>query len=541
MKLTKSLMLAGAFALALQPAFAEWAPAGSLQLASLKALAPQMNTLAAKANFPLLPMLAPQIVSKSGLAEKFGQPRQDGDWGVLLYVNDETMETVWVWPLDGGKEAWLEDNDEKKPEADGTYKFSRKIEGEHAKLFTAVLGKDEIVEYATFSADGKWAYLSENAELAKRAAAAGAPFAKPLTKGILTLAVEGEKVFNVAPKLIAAFEERNKKIKKAAKESGILKEGDDDEDIIEEDDGSDTQFSIVPKDFPGKNASKFFYALLKELQSAKLLVGVSKTGLDLRAKIVPAKGSVLNGYTGALKSGELSFDSIPDASSIAWSGAAVHPQGELGEAWKAFADGTIKMFRDHLDKWNKRTGGKNAQLNAFAKVVDYMAKGVKAVEASPAKCVQSRFFLSQSAEEENSKSFAFTFNLADNAKIGFEEKKPATESEDEVVMLPTKTDKEGLFSVGAMDEGVKPSDGKTFAQKFEEAVPELLKAESVLGGARYTMGTQMPSGEVKFTSFYFFSWLEKSGAYRAIARVPSEDIATAVMILLASIGALGGM
>ena len=539
MKSVKWLMLAAVATVATLQGRAEWTSAGEVQFASLKALAPQMNTLAAKANFPLLPMLAPQFVSKSGMAEKFGQPRQDGDWGLKLYVSDETMETVWAWPLEGGKEAWLEDNDEKKPEADGTYKYSRKIEGEHAKLISTVLGKDEIVEFATFSADGKWAFLSENAELAKRAAKEGAPFAKPLVKGIALVKLEGEKVFKVAPELFAALEARNRKIKKAAKENGLLKEGDD-EDIIEEDDGCDTKFSLVPKNFPGPEVSGFFYTLLKEFRSVNLLVGISKTGLDVRVKAVPAKDSVLNGYTGALKSGELSFDAIPDYSSIAWSSAAVHPEGELGKAWKAMADGIVKSFRDHLNKWNKRTGGGNAQLNSFAKCVDFMAKGVKAVEDSPAKCTQSRFFLAQSDKLDNSKSFAVSFDLAGGAKIGFGEKKPETASDDEVVMLATKTDKEGAFSVGAMDEGVKPSDGKVFAQKFEEAVPELLKADKVLGAARYTVGAQMPDGNVKFSSFYFFSWLENSGAYRIMMRMPSEDIATAVMMLLSRFGAIGG-
>ena len=79
-----------------------------------------------------------------------------------------------------------------------------------------------------------------------------------------------------------------------------------------------------------------------------------------------------------------------------------------------------------------------------------------------------------------------------------------------------------------------------FAQKFEEAVPELLKADKVLGAARYTVGAQMPDGNVKFSSFYFFSWLENSGAYRIMMRMPSEDIATAVMMLLSMFGAIGG-
>lgn len=508
-------------------AFAEWAPAGELQVASMKALTPQMSTLASRANFPLLPMIAPQLLSKSSLAEKFGQFRQEDDWGAKFYVQDGELTCVFVWPLDGGKTKWEESFPEYDLDAEGVCKFTDKLngDGDAMAMVREVYGTDEIVRYGAFSADGQWAFLSENRDLAKRAAAEGAPFAKPLVKGIATFSFEGEEVFDSAAKTIGLFEKQQEKIKAAAKKYGQF--GVKDEESDEE------AFSVLPSNFLGKDAAPFFYALLKEMRSAKLLIGVSKTGLDLRGKFTPRKGSVLNGYTGALPAGSLSFDGFPASSAIAWKCASVHPEGPLGEAWKKCAVGAIKSLNDHLTKWNEKTGGMSPELSAFSKTVSFIYNGVEAFNASSAKSTQSGFFMSEN--DEGQKSFVVSFNLADNAKIGWEGAVPSNEDEDTIVMSGIKTDKEGLFAVGGKDEGAPDSDGKEFTEKFVKAIPESQQAANILGAARYSLGTPTPDGAIRFSNFYLFAWLDKND-YRTLLRVPSEDIGAAILMVLGLFG-----
>ena len=202
--------LAGAVAaFAALPGHAAWEPAGAFQVASMKVMTPQISALASKAKFPLLPMLIPQVIAQNPFAERFGMPREDTDWGMKFYVNGETFRSVVVWPLgEGGVEAWRKAHP-KATLKDGLYTFSVELPGmseEGAKVKCR----------AAFTADGKWACIADDGDLAKRVAGNDPAFDTPLAKGICCLVLEDPSRFGKA----AAFLEKLSESMKEDEDSG---------------------------------------------------------------------------------------------------------------------------------------------------------------------------------------------------------------------------------------------------------------------------------------------------------------------------------
>ena len=144
----------------------EWKPIGELQVASMKALGPQIAELGRQANFTLLPMLVQQLIAESEPGKAFGTPPETADWGMKLFMKTNTVAGVTLWPL-------------AKPPAPG-----------------ASLPKE-----AVLTKDGKWACLCEDVALAKEVAQKGVSFPKPLKKGFCSLTLEGRELLNRLDKI----------------------------------------------------------------------------------------------------------------------------------------------------------------------------------------------------------------------------------------------------------------------------------------------------------------------------------------------------
>ena len=90
-----AVALSGA-ALSAQP---EWKPVGELQVASMKVMAPQIAELGRQANFTLLPMLVRQWLAATEPGIAFGAPMETADWGMKLFMRENVLAAVTVWPV----------------------------------------------------------------------------------------------------------------------------------------------------------------------------------------------------------------------------------------------------------------------------------------------------------------------------------------------------------------------------------------------------------------------------------------------------------
>lgn len=503
---------------------AEWRRAGELQIASLDSLGPQMNTLAAKAQFPVLPMIVPQFVSQSSMGEKFGEPRKDADWGmVLFYDGGEKIDMAWAWPLgEGGRAAWEKSHATMKPGKNGVYKFVRKLTDDE-ELAKKVLGKDEIVEYGAFSPDGKWAFVSESANAASLAAASKeAPFAKPLKKGMACFEIYDRRMFENAGAISDAMERESEKMRSAL-EAATGKKGKK---------GAE-QFEILPEDFPGKDAKAFSGAVFRELSRLRVVVGVSKTGLDLRVKATPAAGGELAGFGGALPKGGISFAGVPSYANVLFTGASARPSGRLGAAWDRAWRGAFKMLEAHYSKWCKKIPGA-AELVAFKDAVAFCAEGLQAFADSPAKSRSATFFMAENMKGKQGVEFAFDL---EKGPVGFA--KQAAAQKKEGVLNAVKTDTGKRFAVGCESAGFKHSSGKKLAAAFAAALPEAAMADKPLFAARYGVLTPSAGGGMSMGFVWLFGWLDSSSAYHTIVRIPSKDISKVVMVLMGAVSSDG--
>ena len=311
---TRALGLVGlALALVFAPAAeAAWTQVGELQVASSQALQPQVNFLASKMQFPLLPLVVQQAMAGSDTAKKFGPSRPDANFGAKIFAEGTDTVVVTVWPLGaGGFEGWKAAHPKKKI-VDGLVAYKAKT-------------PEETAQYAAFSADGKWACLAEKKELALLAAKQAA-FATPMKKGLASLVFE-EAFFKIgaadAHGLCAQLEAAMK-------------------DLAEE--------PPLPAGFATTTLAPFLSAYLKDLKALRLVLGVSEHGVDLRAKLSPRAGGVLADPSRTLPAAEFAFDGLTTGVDLAFVGVRVAPKGELAKTWPAVADGLLKVLEPDAGK-----------------------------------------------------------------------------------------------------------------------------------------------------------------------------------------------
>ena len=224
----------------------EWKPIGELQIASMKALGPQIAELGRQANFTLLPMLVQQLIAGSEPGQAFGTPPETADWGMKLFMKTNTVAAVLAWPI-------------AKAPAPG-----------------ASLPKD-----AVLTKDGKWACLCEDAALAKEVAQKGVSFPEPLKKGFCRLTLEGRELLNRLDEIYrtvveeAEQDEENDKKKKGEKGKKKAKKN----------------ALQIKQDACAESVCTF----AKDLESLVAVLGVSKRGLDLRFRATPRAGSSIAG------------------------------------------------------------------------------------------------------------------------------------------------------------------------------------------------------------------------------------------------------
>ena len=223
----------------------EWKPIGELQIASMKAMGPQIAELGRQANFTLLPMLVQQGIAGSEPGQAFGAPPETADWGMKLFMKTNTVAGVIAWPV-------------AKAPAPG-----------------ASLPKD-----AVLTKDGKWACLCEDAELAKKVAQTDVSFPKPLKKGFCSLTLDGRELLDRMEDLYRGIAEDAKEMAKKDKNAKGLQ---------------------VKQDACAASVCAF----AKDLESLVAVLGVSKRGLDLRFRAKPRAGSDIAGASKPLPKGIL--------------------------------------------------------------------------------------------------------------------------------------------------------------------------------------------------------------------------------------------
>jgi len=216
----------------------DWEPIGDLQIASTKALGPQIAELGRQANFTLLPMLVQQMIAGSEPGMAFGAPPETADWGIQLFMKTNVVAGVTLWPL-------------AKPPAPGA----------------------SLPKGAVLTKDGKWACLCEDVELAKAVAQKGVSLPKPLKKGFCRLTIDGRGFLGRMDEFYReAVKEAEKMVAKGKKK--------DEQQVKQE------------------ACAASVCAFAKELESLVVVPGVSKRGLDLRFRATPRAGS---GIAGASK------------------------------------------------------------------------------------------------------------------------------------------------------------------------------------------------------------------------------------------------
>ena len=223
-------------ALSAQP---EWKPVGELQVASMKVMGPQIAELGRQANFTLLPMLVRQGLAATEPGIAFGMPLETADWGMKMFMRENVLAAVTVWPV-------------AKPPAAGK-----------------PLPKDTVL-----TKDGKWACMCEDVSLAKEVAGKGVSFRKPLKKGLVSLTLDGRP-------LLDRMEDILREVVQNA-ESAEKKDGESAKEKAEQKSQMDVGIAAVG-------------AFAKDMESFGVVSGVSKRGFDLRFRAVPRAGSALAG------------------------------------------------------------------------------------------------------------------------------------------------------------------------------------------------------------------------------------------------------
>ncbi|MBO7653463.1 MAG: hypothetical protein J6U40_00955 [Kiritimatiellae bacterium] len=526
--------LAGAVAaFAALPGHAAWEPAGAFQVASMKVMTPQISALTSKAKFPLLPMLIPQVIAQNPFAERFGMPREDTDWGMKFYVNGETFRSVVVWPLgEGGVEAWRKAHP-KATLKDGLYTFSVELPGmseEGAKVKCR----------AAFTADGKWACIADDGDLAKRVAGNDPAFDTPLAKGICCLVLEDPSRFGKT----AAFLE---KLSESMKEDGDEEDSGDDGD--DEDDDGDVVFELFSADMLGPDFSRFADEWMKGVQRIRVVLGVSGNGVDIRTRIVPKAGSPLAGETGVLPAEALDFPGIPACATFTLIGVPPAKTGLVAEAGGRFLDHLFSTLQKRIDEMAKAVPD-DRKFQAFNACFGYAIRGVNAFRAADVPCGYTVL----SFDEGTNGCDRVIFRAAKLARpVAFTEKPPQPlvvkagenpqegqkgdagkpekeEVKEDEIPVAIMRNEAGIFEVGGMDRGFTLARTGEVGAAFKRALPESAQTQQPLFAGR--LGVTFGEGEASVeTSFWLFGWRNK-GEYRALLRIASDDLATLVMELV---------
>ena len=504
-----------AFALcAAATAQAAWTDVGEAQVASVKAMEPQLGVLASMTQFPMLPMLLPQAIAQSDSAKRFGAPRPDAPFGSRFLVEGTTIAEVTAWPLAGGVEAWRRAHPKKKV-VDGVATYRKKD-----SVLPGGAG-GPTTEYAAFSKDGRWVYISEKRELALLMAARdGGPFPRPLGKGMAAVSIDVARL----PK--SAFGDID-----FAKQIGEVQ--------VMQSDGAkagvgvkagDGAEALIPEGFPGPELAP----LLKELaerqtQNVRVVLGVSAEGLDVRLKLNPVKGGDLEKATvGPLPEDALKFRGVSDGAALAFVCAPVACGGELGRRGAAFMDWILAAFDGHLEKLAKKEA-KNAEIAAFARSAAFMARAMAAFRRGGAASSHVSFHVAE--DKTGAKSMVFgAYGL--NGAVQFSEKPPVTPKgakpkKGEHLMRGKVVNGGGTFEVRGEDDGFKPEKPGAAGAEFAKALPEHTQAKTPVFAARLRVGAGGQGNPAAAMSTWLFGWRDGT-AYRALARIPADELGRAL-------------
>ncbi len=221
------------------PCRAEWKPVGELHVSSQKVLMSQVKTLADQMKFPFLTMMVQGGMEDGEMAQTIGSIDPSADWGAKLYAEGTNVVTAWAWPVAGGKKGWKDAHPDAK------------------------------AEEVLFTKDGRFACVSDEPALAKKLAASGTLFAKPIKKGILRVNLEGEEFFSNIESVLGG------KINES-EESGMM-------------------------DAESRKQCDMLAASFKSLKRYSVLLGVCKSGLDARMRATPKKGATTDALLETLK------------------------------------------------------------------------------------------------------------------------------------------------------------------------------------------------------------------------------------------------
>lgn len=508
-----------AFALGMAAASqAAWMDVGETQVASMKSMEPQLGALASMAQFPMLPMLLPQAIAESDAAKRFGAPRPDAAFGARMFTDGTDTEAVTVWPLAGGVEAWRKAHPKKKI-VNGVVTYKKKasiLPGDAEKPMT---------EYAAFSKDGRWVYISQKRELALLMAdRGGEPFLKPLKKGIAAVSIDVAKL----PKV--AFEDLD-----FAKQIGGVQ--------AMQGDGAKAKggvkaakgaVDLMPDGFPGPEFAPFMKEILeRQAQSVRVVLGVSANGLDVRVKLDPVKGSDLEKATAKPLSPEaMKLRGVSDDSALAFVCAPVACGGELGRRGAAFMEWFLAAFGDHLEKLAEKEA-KNAEMSAFAKSAAFMARAMAAFRRGKA---ASSYVAFHAAEDDaGAKSMEFGAYGLDGA-VQFAEEPPVPPKGTKVkkgehLMSGKLTQAKGTFEVRGEDAGFKPGKLDAAGVEFTKVLPEHAQAKTPMFAARLRMRVGNSENSATAMSVWLFGWRD-GAAYRALMRLPAEELGKALSAMV---------
>ena len=500
-----------AFALgAAASAQAAWTDVGELQMASMKAMEPQLGELASMAQFPMLPMLLPQAIAESGTAKRFGAPRPDAPFGMRLFTDGSNTVDVTVWPLAGGVDAWRKAHPKKKI-VDGVATYKNKP--------SFMSGGDDkpATEYAAFSKDGLWVYVSEERELALlMAAKGGLPFPRPLKKGMASIYLDVAKCSEMDFGDVE-FSKQLVDVQMTQKD-GTTK-----------DKAEDEAKALLPDNFPGPEFAPFAKELVKQIESVRMVLGVSATGIDVRFRLDPVKGSDLEKAAARPLSAEaMAFRGVSDDSALSFVCAPLACGGELGRRGAAFTDWILSSFIDHLEKIAKKEA-KKADVAAFTKAAAFMARGIAAFRKGNAACSHFSFHMAENGNGAKNMAFG-AYGL--DGEVQFAEKPPmppkkAKAKKGEHLMHGKVTHGKGMFEVGGEDAGFKPVKPDAPGKAFAKALPERAQAKTPMFAARLRVG----SGDGKDAGATIVAWLfgwRDGAAYRALFRVPADELRKAL-------------
>ena len=504
----------------------------TIQVASMDVMKPQLALLAAKAKFPLLPMLVPQVLAQVDMAGRFEPLSPESEFGFKLLADDSAapaggegkMSFVWAWPLGKGVAGqWRDGNQTSLSEA-GRPVWKTKMSAPDPANPQVPKQADA---YIAFTADDTWAYVGDTAAAAVAAAKSGAPFSKPLKKGLVAFSIDGENAMST----VAGF-------LKGSGDSPVKVAG-----LTVADAGSDPR-QFLPEDIDFGDFDRAVPALLGELKSFRAVLGVSKTGLDLRLTFEPRSGSALARPGVSMPRGALKFRGFPPNSMIGVSMVPFEKDGVLGKAWNSFADKSAKKLSAHFAKLSKDSRYAD-QLRAFMGFAAAFVRVAEQLRASPVKTSALSFSLAE--DDKGRKDVRMTAFSADPARA-YGLAKPKVKG-----LMPLKMDEScGVLSVSGTEKGFDGGKQTPPGAAFAAAFPENAQTKEPLfaGFWRFTISSGKPSAsgddddgdgdeaapaggaDIKSFGVWAFGWRAKGASTRMIIRIPADDLETMVSLFV---------